>query len=74
MGSFSIGHWLIVLVVVLVLFGTRKLRTAGSDLGGAFKSFKDAVREEEKSPIIEEQTVSPVGMAIESGINSKAVS
>lgn len=49
MGSFSIWHWLIVLVIVLVLFGTKKLRNAGGDLGGALKSFKDAVREEEKN-------------------------
>ena len=46
MGSFSIGHWLIVLVVVLVLFGTRKLRTAGSDLGGAVKGFKEGVKDD----------------------------
>jgi len=50
MGSFSIWHWLIVLVIVLLLFGTKKLRNAGGDLGGALKSFKDAVKEEEKVP------------------------
>ena len=40
MGSFSIGHWVIVLVVVLMIFGTKKLRNAGSDLGDAVRSFK----------------------------------
>ncbi|MGD9786887.1 MAG: Sec-independent protein translocase subunit TatA [Sulfuricellaceae bacterium] len=53
MGSFSIWHWLIVLVIVLVVFGTKKLRNIGSDLGGAVKNFKEAVREEEKTPKLE---------------------
>ena len=47
MGGFSITHWLILLVVVVVVFGTSKLKNAGKDLGGAVKGFKDAVREEE---------------------------
>jgi sec-independent protein translocase protein TatA len=47
MGSFSIWHWLIVLVIVVVIFGTKKLRNAGSDLGGAVKNFKEAMREGE---------------------------
>ncbi len=46
MGSFSIWHWLIVLAVVLVVFGTKKLRNIGGDLGGAVKGFKDAMAEE----------------------------
>jgi sec-independent protein translocase protein TatA len=46
MGGFSIWHWLIVLVIVLLVFGTKKLRNMGSDLGGAVKNFKDAVKEE----------------------------
>jgi sec-independent protein translocase protein TatA len=50
MGSMSIWHWLIVLVVVVVVFGTGKLRNAGSDLGKAVKGFKDGMKgEEEKS-------------------------
>ena len=44
MGSFSIRHWLIVLLVVVVIFGTKKLRNMGSDLGSAVKGFKDGVR------------------------------
>jgi sec-independent protein translocase protein TatA len=46
MGSFSIWHWLIVLLVVVLIFGTKKLRNIGGDVGGAVKNFKDAVTEE----------------------------
>ena len=45
MGSFSIWHWLIVLVIVMLVFGTKKLRNMGSDLGGAVRGFKDGMRE-----------------------------
>ena len=46
MGSFSIWHWLIVLAIVLLIFGTKKLRNMGSDLGGAVKGFKEGMKEE----------------------------
>ena len=45
MGSFSIWHWLIVLVIVMLVFGTKKLRNIGADLGGAVRGFKDGMRE-----------------------------
>jgi sec-independent protein translocase protein TatA len=45
MGSFSIWHWLIVLVIVMLVFGTKKLRNMGSDIGGAVKGFKDGMKE-----------------------------
>ncbi|PAT40276.1 twin-arginine translocase subunit TatA [Vandammella animalimorsus] len=45
MGSFSIWHWLVVLLVVVLVFGTKKLRNIGSDLGGAVKGFKEGMRE-----------------------------
>ncbi|MBA3596617.1 MAG: Sec-independent protein translocase subunit TatA [Methylibium sp.] len=45
MGAFSIWHWLIVLVIVVLIFGTKKLKNMGSDLGGAVKGFKDGVRD-----------------------------
>jgi sec-independent protein translocase protein TatA len=50
MGSFSIWHWLIVLVIVMLVFGTKKLGNMGSDLGKAVKGFKDGVKagEEDK--------------------------
>ena len=44
MGSFSIWHWLIVLLVVVLIFGTKKLKNMGSDLGAAVKGFKDGVK------------------------------
>lgn len=47
MGSFSIWHWLVVLVIVLLVFGTKKLRNIGSDLGGAVKGFKEGMKEAE---------------------------
>lgn len=45
MGSFSIWHWVIVLIIVMLVFGTKKLRNIGSDLGGAVKGFKDGIKE-----------------------------
>ena len=51
-GSLSIGHWLIVLAIVALIFGTRKLRDLGADLGNGIRDFKDAVCEgaERKDP------------------------
>ncbi len=45
MGSFSIWHWLIVLVIVMLIFGTKKLRNIGEDLGGAVKGFKEGMKD-----------------------------
>jgi sec-independent protein translocase protein TatA len=45
MGSFSIWHWLIVLLIVVMVFGTKKLKNLGGDLGGAVKGFKDGMKE-----------------------------
>ncbi len=45
MGSLSIWQWLIVLVIVMLVFGTKKLRNIGADLGGAVRGFKDGIRE-----------------------------
>ena len=45
MGSFSIWHWLVVLLIVVLVFGTKKLKNIGSDLGGAVKGFKDGVKD-----------------------------
>lgn len=57
MGSFSIWHWLIVLLIVVMVFGTKKLRNMGSDLGGAVKGFKDGMRDGAATP--EEKPVVP---------------
>jgi len=48
MGSLSIWHWLIVLAIVVLIFGTKKLRTLGGDLGSAIKNFKGALKEGEQ--------------------------
>lgn len=48
MGSLSIWHWLIVLLIVALVFGTKKLRNIGSDLGGAVKGFKEGMRDGEQ--------------------------
>jgi len=56
MGSFSIWHWLVVLVIVMLIFGTKKLRNMGSDLGGAVKGFKDGMKTgEDKAEQIPQQ-------------------
>jgi sec-independent protein translocase protein TatA len=48
MGSMSLVHWLIVLAIVVVIFGTKKLRNIGQDLGGAVKGFKDGMKGDEE--------------------------
>ncbi len=50
MGGLSIWHWLIVLLVVVLIFGTKKLRNIGQDLGGAVKGFKEGMKSEEAPP------------------------
>ncbi|MES2000326.1 MAG: Sec-independent protein translocase subunit TatA [Pseudomonadota bacterium] len=68
MGSFSIWHWLIVLAIVLVVFGTKKLRNVGSDVGGAVKSFKDAMKEGEQGKV----EGSGTGQTIEGEVKEKS--
>jgi sec-independent protein translocase protein TatA len=58
MGSFSIWHWLIVLLIVVMVFGTKKLRNMGGDLGGAVKGFKDGMKEGGSA---EDKNVPPAG-------------
>ena len=55
MGSFSIWHWVIVLLVVVLLFGTKKLRNVGSDLGSAIRSFRKGLQEEEPEKLDSEK-------------------
>jgi len=50
MGTWSIWHWLVVLVIVLLVFGTKKLRNIGADLGGAVRGFKDGMKSSEGKP------------------------
>lgn len=66
MGSLSIWHWLIVLLVVLLIFGTKKLRNIGADLGGAVKGFKDSMKsEEDKSAQAKAEIPPTTGQTIE---------
>jgi sec-independent protein translocase protein TatA len=55
MGSLSIWHWLIVLLVVVVVFGTKKLGNMGGDIGKAVKGFKDGVRGDDEKPPVTSQ-------------------
>jgi sec-independent protein translocase protein TatA len=71
MGSFSIWHWLIVLVVVLLVFGTKKLKNIGSDLGGAVKGFKDAMKEEQNKPTELPRQGETQGTTIEGEVKDK---
>ena len=67
MGSISITHWLIVLVIVVLIFGTKKLRNMGSDLGGAVKGFKEGMKGEEEAP----KQVQQGGQTIEGEVKNK---
>jgi sec-independent protein translocase protein TatA len=53
MGFGSIWHWLIVLVIVVLIFGTKRLKSAAGDLGGAIKGFKKAINDDEDKPSAE---------------------
>ena len=75
MGSFSIWHWLIVLLIIVLIFGTKKLRNVGQDLGGAVKGFKDGMKEgtaAEKSAEAPPQQVT--GHTIEGEVKEKTKS
>jgi len=63
MGSFSVWHWLIVLLIVVLIFGTKKLKNMGSDLGGAVKGFKDGVRDGTANPADPAAPTQQVGTA-----------
>ncbi len=66
MGSFSIWHWLIVLLVVILVFGTKKLRNMGTDLGSAVKGFKEGMKsEEDKSAQTKGEIPPTTGQTIE---------
>ncbi len=56
MGSFSIWHWIIVLVIVLLVFGTKRLTSGAKDLGKAVNEFKKGMRDEEKPAQLTDQS------------------
>ena len=67
MGSLSIWHWVIVLLVVVMIFGTKKLRNLGGDLGGAVKGFKEGMKSGEDAPMQVQQG----GTTIEGEVTNK---
>ena len=75
MGSFSIWHWLIVLVIVVLVFGTKKLRNVGQDLGGAVKGFKDGMKgANEEKPSEPAAKIAGEGQVIEGEVKDKTKS
>lgn len=68
MGGMSITHWLIVLAVVILIFGTKKLKNIGSDLGGAVKGFKEGMGTPAEEPA---KQIKEDGQTIEGEIKSK---
>ena len=71
MGSFSIWHWLIVLVIVMLVFGTKKLRNIGQDLGGAVKGFKEGMKEGGADQAGAPPPSAPAGHTLEGEIKDK---
>ena len=74
MGAFSIWHLLVILVIVLVLFGAKRLRTIGSDLGGAVKGFRESMKEGEetqRSTEADKVTHKATGSVIEGEVTKK---
>ncbi|WP_290652301.1 twin-arginine translocase TatA/TatE family subunit [Aquisalimonas sp.] len=60
-GGISVGSLLVILLIVLLLFGTKKLRNVGTDLGGAIKGFRSAMKDGEQSGTEESETDKPEG-------------
>ena len=71
MGSFSIWHWLIVLLVVVLIFGTKKLRNIGTDLGSAVKGFKDGMKSEEEKSQAKAEIAPAAGQTIEGEVRKE---
>ena len=72
MGSFSIWHWLIVLVIVMLVFGTKKLRNIGQDLGGAVKGFKDGMKTPEDANAQPKDQIQQTGGATDKTVDVQA--
>jgi len=71
MGTFSIWHWLVVLAIVVVIFGTKKLRNLGGDLGGAIKNFKESMKTEEEKSSDQAASKKIEGKVVEGEVTSK---
>ena len=74
MGTWGITHWVILLVIVLVIFGTKKLRNIGADLGGAVRGFKDGMRENDKAADGPGATPQVTGKTVEGEVKGKTES
>ncbi|MBS1197382.1 MAG: Twin-arginine translocation protein TatA/E [Proteobacteria bacterium] len=74
MGFGSIWHWIIVLVIVLVIFGTKKLRNVGEDLGSAVKGFKDGMKGAEDKTAASETPAQVSGQTIDVEVKEKTKS
>ncbi|HEY4082935.1 MAG TPA: Sec-independent protein translocase subunit TatA [Burkholderiaceae bacterium] len=59
MGSFSIWHWLVVLLIVVMVFGTKKLKNVGTDLGAAVRGFKDGMKDGSTTDVPPQQLSNP---------------
>lgn len=70
MGSWSLMHWLVVLGIVLLVFGTKKLRNVGKDLGEGIKGFKEGMREASETPAKPVETLD--GKTIEAEVKEKS--
>ncbi len=72
MGSFSLWHWLIVLLIIVLVFGTKKLRNIGSDVGGAVNEFKKAMKDGQKADqVADDKEDGATGTTIEGEVTSK---
>lgn len=77
MGTFSIWHWLVVLAIVVLVFGTKKLRNLGSDLGNAVRGFKEGMKSAEEdtstttAPTSQSQQITSHSVEIEADVKEK---
>jgi sec-independent protein translocase protein TatA len=74
MGGLSIWHWLIVLLVVVLIFGTKKLRNIGQDLGGAVRGFKEGMKNDSDAPPADEPPQQIAGKTIEGEVKKEKTS
>ena len=71
MGTWSIWHWLVVMVIVLLVFGTKKLRNIGADLGGAVRGFKDGMKDSPADKAAEGSPHQVTGRTIDAEVKDK---
>ncbi|MDR2689054.1 MAG: Sec-independent protein translocase subunit TatA [Azoarcus sp.] len=72
MGSLSLVHWVLVLLIVVLVFGTRKLRNIGQDLGGAVKGFKEGLKESESAPAPAPEALQSSAQVLDAEVREKS--